>query len=289
MAPPARLPLPAWAAAPDLGALLGQSLTAWRSGFRGRGVRLIAFLGLLTASVAWLAAEFSGRQPETVALDVGFSLIRMFGALLVLFWVTELLAKDLERRTIYFVLAYPFPRSVYIFSRFLAVAGLAALAVIGMGLFTLLAWWLVTLSGYPQAVSVHVQGAALPLTLLLIWLDLIAIGAFALLVATLSTTPMLAFFVGMAFAISARSLGPILAYLALDDPGAQKLSATYQPLLDAIHWLIPDLSRLDVRSTVLYGIWPGVDSLLWSVLHVSLYSAVALILAMLFFRTREFN
>lgn len=273
----------------NLGTLLGQSLTAWRSGFRGRGVRLVAFLGLLTAVAAWLAAEFSGRQPETVALDVGFSLIRMFGALLVLFWITELLAKDLERRTIYFVLAYPFPRSIYIFSRFLAVAGLAALSVFGLGLFSLLSWWLVTLSGYQQATPVHLQGAALPLTLLLIWLDLVAIGAFALLVASLSTTPMLAFFVGMAFAVSARSLGPILAYLAQDDPGAQKLSATYQPLLDAIHWLIPDLSRLDVRSTVLYGVWPEAGTLLWSSIHVSLYSAIAVILAMLFFRTREFN
>lgn len=277
------------AAPANLAALLGQTLTAWRSGFRGRGVRLLAFLGLLTAVAAWLAAEFSGRQPETVALDVGFSLIRLFGALLVLFWITELLAKDLERRTIYFVLAYPFPRSIYIFSRFLAVAGLAAVAVIGLGLFTLAAWWLVTLSGYPQGVPVQLQGGGLPLTLLLIWLDLMAIGAFALLVASLSTTPMLAFFVGMAFAVSARSLGPILAYLALDDPGAQKLAVTYQPLLNAIHWLIPDLSRLDVRAVVLYGVWPEAGTLLWSSIHVALYGAIALILAMLFFRTREFN
>lgn len=272
-----------------MAALLGQALTAWRSGFRGRGARLIAFLGLLTAVAAWLAAEFSGRQPETVALDVGFSLIRLFGALLVLFWITELLARDLERRTIYFVLAYPFPRSIYIFSRFLAVAGLAAMAVIGLGLFTLTAWWLVSLSGYPQAIPVHLLGGELPLTLLLIWLDLMAISAFALLVASLSTTPMLAFFVGMAFAVSARSLGPILAYLTTDDPLAQRLAVVYQPLLDAIHWLIPDLSRLDVRSTVLYGVWPDSTTLLWASAHVALYAAIMLILAMLFFRTREFN
>lgn len=270
-------------------ALLAQSLTAWRSGFRGRGVRLIVFLGLLTAAAAWLAAEFSGRQPETVALDVGFSLIRLFGALLVLFWVTELLGKDLERRTIYFVLAYPFPRGIYILSRFLAVAGLAAIAVIGLALFTLAAWWLVAHSGYAQAAPVQLQGAALPLTLSLIWLDLLAIGAFALLIAALSTTPMLAFFVGMAFAVSARSLGPILAYLVSDDSGAQKLAATYQPLLNAIHWVIPDLSRLDIRSAPLYGIWPETGAMLWAGAHVALYSVIALILAMLFFQRREFN
>lgn len=272
-----------------MGALFAQSLTAWRSGFRGRGVRLVAFLGFLTASAAWLAAEFSGRQPETVALDIGFSLIRLFGALLVLFWITELLAKDVERRTIYFVLAYPFPRSIYIFSRFLAVAGLAAMVVIGLGLFSLAAWWLVAHSGYQQAAPIHLRGMGLPLTLFLIWLDLLTIGAFTLLIAALSTTPMLAFFVGMAFAISARSLGPILAYLATDDPGAQKLAPTYQPLLDAIHWIIPDLSRLDVRATVLYGTHPEIGTLLWSGLHVAFYSLIVLILAVAVFQRREFN
>jgi Cu-processing system permease protein len=281
-------PLPALVA-PNLGALFAQSLTAWRSGFRGRGVRLIVFLGLLTAAVAWLAAAFSGRQPETVALDVGFSLTRLFGALLILFWVTELLGRDLERRTIYFVLAYPFSRSIYILSRFLAVAGLAAIAVIGLGLFTLLAWWLVTLSGYEQATPVQLQGTVLPLALSLIWLDLTVIGAFTLLVAALSTTPMLAFFVGMAFMVSARSLGPILAYLATDDPSAQKIAAVYRPILNAIHWVIPDLSRLDIRSAILYGNWPSTDATLWAGINVVCYSIIALVLAMLFFQRREFN
>lgn len=272
-----------------MGALFAQSLTAWRSGFRGRGVRLILFLGLLTAGVCWLGAAFSGRQPETVALDVGFSLIRLFGALLVLFWVTELLGRDLERRTIYFVLAYPFSRSIYILSRFLALAGLAAVAVIGLGLFTLLAWWLVTLSGYEQAAPVQLQGMAVPLTLSFIWLDLTVIGAFTLLVATLSTTPMLAFFVGMAFMVSARSLGPILAYLATDEPSAQKIAVIYQPILNAIHWVIPDLSRLDIRTTILYGHWPSADVMVWAAINVACYSTIALMLAMLAFQRREFN
>jgi len=283
-----KLSLPQWVA-PNLTGLVAQSLTAWRSGFRGRGAKLVVFLGLLVSATAWLAAEFSGRQPETVVLDVGFSLVRLFGALLVLFWVTELLGRDLERRTIYFVLAYPFSRGIYIISRFLAVIGLAAIAVIGLTLFTLAAWWLVAHSGYEQASPVHLQGAALPATLFLIWLDLAAIGAFTLLITTLSTTPMLAFFVGMAFAVSARSLGPILSILATNDPSTQKLAMTYQPLLETIHWIIPDLSRLDIRSTVLYGIWPETSTMLWSAAHVALYSVIALVMAMLFFQRREFN
>lgn len=219
---------------------------------------------------------------------MGISLVRLFGAMLVLFWVTELLGKDLERRTIFFVLAYPFSRSIYILSRFLAVAGLSAIAVIGLAFFTLVAWWVIAHSGYEQANPVYLQGVSLPMTLFLIWLDLLAIGAFTMLIASISTTPMLAFFVGMAFMVAARSLGPILAYLS-SDQATTKQVLFYQPLLNAIHWIMPDLSRLDVRSSILYGIGPSTTTTLWSSVHVSLYCMIALALAMLFFRRREFN
>ena len=51
---------------------------------------------------AYLAAEFSGRQPGTVALDVGLSAIRIIGLLLVLFWCQEMVGKEIERRTVFF-------------------------------------------------------------------------------------------------------------------------------------------------------------------------------------------
>lgn len=271
-----------------MGALLAQSIAAWRSGFRGRGARLIFLLGLLTAVTAWLAAEFSGRQPETVALDVGISLIRLFGALLVLFWVTELLGKDLERRTIYFVLAYPIPRGIYILSRFLAVAALAAFTVIGLGLFALLAWWIIAHSGYDQSNPVYLNSVNILLTLGLIWLDLMAIAAFTLLIAAISTTPMLAFFVGLAFVVAARSLGSILAFLTSGQAKVE-LVHTYQPLINGIQWLIPDLSRLDIRTIVLYGTRPETATTFWPSIQVALYCVIALVLAMLFFKQREFN
>ena len=64
-------------------------------------------LGFLLVGVAYLSAGFSPRHPRTVALDIGLSGIRVTLVLLSLFWVQELLAKEVERKTVLHSLAYP--------------------------------------------------------------------------------------------------------------------------------------------------------------------------------------
>lgn len=68
----------------------------------GRSIQVIAAIGLFLMGVAYLSASFSPRQPQTVALDVGFSFLRIVLVLLGLFWVQELIAREVERRTVIF-------------------------------------------------------------------------------------------------------------------------------------------------------------------------------------------
>jgi uncharacterized membrane protein len=60
----------------------------------------IALLTLLVVSGAWLASQFSPRQPATVALDVGLSFIRILIPFLALLQSQELVAREVERRLI---------------------------------------------------------------------------------------------------------------------------------------------------------------------------------------------
>ena len=71
-------------------------LSALRSGFRSRAVLLILVLGTLLVGVAFLAASFSPRQPKTVTMDVGFSGIRFSLILFAVFWVQELVGREVE-------------------------------------------------------------------------------------------------------------------------------------------------------------------------------------------------
>ncbi|WP_130466473.1 ABC transporter permease [Corticibacter populi] len=236
--------------------------------------------------IAWLAANFSARQPATVALDVGLSGIRLVLMLMALFWVQELLGKDIERKSLYFVLAYPVSRGVYLASRFFAVAALLALGVLVLGLALGAVLGVLPVS-YSQPTPIHL-GGAYALVLLGIWLDLLVIAAFALLLCSLSTTPFLPLILGCFFALAARSLGVSLQYLLA--PGAEGTAeATYLlPVLNVAQWLLPDLSRLDWRDLSLYGLPVPWAALGWAALMALGYCGLLLALATWKFKRREF-
>jgi Cu-processing system permease protein len=100
-------------------------LSAGRAGLRSRSIQAILILGALLVGIAYLSASFSPRQPQTVALDVGLSGLRITLVLFSLFWVQELVAREIERRTVLFSLTYPVPRGRYIVGRYLGVLGAA--------------------------------------------------------------------------------------------------------------------------------------------------------------------
>ena len=188
------------------------ALIAWRLGIRSHAMRALLVLGALILGVAYLAGAFSLRQPLVVALDMGLSGLRFLGLILVLFWMQEAFAKDVERRTITFALANPIPRGTYVLVRFLGVAGLVLLTVATWGgvLFLMgrYADW-----GYAVS-STNTLNSGYLWVLAGIVIDLLVIRAFFVFLSSISETPVLAFIVSLGFGIAARSLGVMIDCLA---------------------------------------------------------------------------
>lgn len=266
--------------------LLVHCQAALRSGWRSRGARVVLVLGVVVMLIAWLAAAFSARQPQTVALDVGISTIRLVSVFLGLYWIQELICKDIERKTVYTVLAYPQARYVYLLGRWLGVQVLLFCALFLLAFASLISSEL-AVGAYQQGTAVH-TGWEYWITIGYVYLDLLVITSFATLVATVATVPMMAFFVGLGFAVAARGLGPALSYLLYLDGGDKALAPTYLPVLRVVQWVLPDLSRLDVRSSVLYGQWPATGELWMTSIMAISYSILILWLAIRIFKRREF-
>lgn len=261
-------------------------LATLRSGWRSRGARVVFFLGLVVLLSAWLGGTFSARSPQTVALDVGLSAIRLVSLLLGLYWVQELVFRDFERRTVLFVLAYPQSRWQYLLGRYLGVLTLMAVALLLLSVATLVAGWL-ALGEYHQSTPTQI-GWAYWKVVSLIYLDLVVVLAFALMIASVATVPMMPFFLGLAFALAARTFGPALAYLINSPDSAKQLGAYYLPALSFLQWVFPDLSRLDIRAEVLYGHAEATQVLMPAMGSLA-YALGLLCLAVFFFRQREFS
>lgn len=247
---------------------------------------LILILGSLLVGVAFLASSFSPRQPQTVTIDVGFSGVRFSLVLFAVFWVQELVAREVERRTVLYALAYPVSRAAYILGRFVGVVCLLAVAA---ALLAALLWISVVSAGgkYEQGYGVQL-GWPYWLAIVGLWVDSVVVAAFTLWIATLSTVQMLPVALGAAFAVGGKSLGAVLDYLARGADGDADIINRFGPLMQIIQWLLPDLSRLDWRVWPMYGVPLSDGAVTYGLVLAAGYVAVLLSLAVMTFSRREF-
>ncbi|MDP2795487.1 MAG: hypothetical protein Q8O25_15640 [Sulfurisoma sp.] len=260
--------------------------SAWRAGLRSRSIQAVLVLGVLLVGVAYLSGAFSPRQPKTVALDVGLSGIRFSLVLFALFWVQELVSQEIQRRTVLFALTYPVARGHYMVGRYLGVLGLLALATLLLGMLL----WVVILNtgtGYEQGFAVA-PGGPYWLTIFGLWVDAAVVAAFALWIASLSTVGLLPLALGLAFAAAGKSLGAVAEYLAAGAEGDAEIMRL-APIVDAIQWFLPDLSRLDWRAWPMYGVPPDTLAMAGGGLVAVSYIALLVTLAVLAFNRRDFQ
>lgn len=258
-----------------------------RSGLRGRSFYSVFVFGVLLVFGAFLAAEFSPRQPETVAIDVGFSSIRIGLVFLGVLWIQSLIGNEIERRTSVLFLVYPIQRSDYLLGRFLGIVVLLGFAAI---VFALLLWIEVMASAETYAQSHRGSlGAPFWLSIFAVWLNACTVAAFSLCIATLTTMPALPLILGLAFAMAGQSLGPVLQYLSSAAAMSQSLVSQSSSIIDVARWILPDLSRLDWRTWPMYDLPLPNGQIPLSIGMACSYILFMLLIASIAFKEREFD
>ena len=235
---------------------------------------------------ALLSAQFSGRQPATVAMDIGLSVIRLLLPLILVLLTQEVLSREADRRYFLNTLSYPHPRHALLLGRALAVAALTLglLAVMACALATLV--WL-TGQGYAQSTPVAL-GKNYLITIGFIGLDLLVLTAVATLLAVVATTPSFVLIGTFGFMLVARSFGAIVDLLTRDASVIGD-AESYRSGVNLLSYLLPDLGALDVRMIALYGKlellpadWP------WLVLSSLAYTVGLLALAVWALQRKRF-
>ena len=199
---------------------------------------------------ALLAAEFGGRQPATLALDVGLSTLRLVLPLFLVFQVQELFSREFDRKFYQLSLSYPVSRLGWFGGRFLALlaVSLGLLLIVGLALM-LLVWWVGQDYAQPTPVSL---GMPLWITLGFIGLELLVLLSLACLLAVFASTPSFVLIGTLGFMLIARSYAAVIALLA-DGSGLVPDAEGYRSGLGVLGYLLPDLGALDLRMMALYG------------------------------------
>lgn len=221
---------------------------ALKAKFFGMAVGIFLVVTLVTL----LSAHFGGRQPLTVALDVGFSIIRLLLPLLIVLLAQELLSREFDRRYYLNSLSYPRARSRMLLGRFVAMLALL------LGMLLVLSFLQIGLVGflggiYLQATPVD-MGQPYLIVMAFFALDLLVLAALATLLAVTASTPSFVLIGTFGFMLVARSYGAIIDLLS-GDIGLVGNVEGYRASLGLLGYLLPDLGALDLRMLALYGKW----------------------------------
>ncbi len=205
---------------------------------------------LVLTITALLSAQFSGRQPATVALDIGLSALRLMLPLVLVLMTQELLSREFDRRYFLNTLSYPHSRHSLLMGRFTAVA------ILTVGLLLLLAAALAVLvwfigRSYAQATPVAL-GSQYLVTIAFIGVDLLLLTAVASLLAVVASTPSFVLIGTFGFMVVARSFGSIIELLTRNTTVVSD-AERYRSGIGLLGYLLPDLGALDVRMAALYG------------------------------------
>ena len=161
-----------------LSRLVAVAANTFRETVRERVLYNLVFFAILMTLSGLLLGELSIRQDEKVIKDIGLAAMDLFGTLIAIFIGVGLVSKEIERRSLYPLLAKPLSRGEFYLGKLagLVFTLLVNLAVMTLGLYA-------TLLATGRGADPLLLAALYP-----IFLGLVLVVAFAMLFSTLTSS-----------------------------------------------------------------------------------------------------
>jgi Cu-processing system permease protein len=251
--------------------VLAVAANTFRETVRERVLYNLVFFAILMTLSGLLVGQLSIRQDEKILKDIGLAAMDLFGTLIAIFIGVGLVSKEIERRSLFPLLAKPLSRDELFLGKFVGLGYtlLVNLAVMSAGLY-------LTLWATGWGVDPGLLRAIYP-----IFLSLLLVVSLAMLFSTLTSSALAAVCtVGM---VVGGRYSDVIRNMREVAPGAPPW------VVDVLYNVVPNFRNFDFKDRVVYGD-PVTGSVLgWVTLYATLYVVLSLALGLLVFRTRDFQ
>jgi ABC-type transport system involved in multi-copper enzyme maturation permease subunit len=245
---------------------------------------LLAF-AILLIGASYLIGQLTAGQDVKIIKDLGLAATSVFGLFIAIFIGIGLVSKEVEKRSIYSLLAKPINRPQLVIGKYAGLLLTLAvnLSVMAVALYAVLAYmsW-----GLPPAAAKAWDRPALdPMMLrafILTFDELAIVTAIALFFSTFST-PLLSAALTFGFFVAGRFSADLRNFDQAVDSRAAAVMAK------ALYWILPNLGSFDVRSQVVHGQPVTVGYVALMSAYGLLYIAALVGMATLVFSRRDFK
>ena len=238
---------------------------------RDRVLYLLFFFAAICLLFSRFLALLTVGDRVKIIKDVGLASIQLFGMLMAILMGTGLVYKEIDKKTIFTLLAKPIHRVEFLLGKFL---GLVLTIFIMTGLMAVIFLLILFLHTFTVEWSIL-------LAILYIFFELCLMTAVALLFSTF-TTPILASLYSLGFYLIGHLSWSLEMLLKKVKSGVGRA------MLQVLYIVLPDLENFNFKTEVVHNLTIPTKLLGISFLYGLVYTAFILLLAMLIFRRRDF-
>jgi len=249
---------------------------AWntfREAIRDRILYNLVFFSLIIMGVSTFLGQLTLGKRLKIIQDVSLASMSVFGLLIAIFVGIGLVYKEIQRRTIYTLLAKPISRGQFLIGKYLGLTMTISLNVVLMS---------VVLFSLTLVFSEAGMNWELSKAVFLILVELMLVTAVAVFFSTFSTPTLSAMFTLGVYVIGHFSYD-LWVFAEISENRVLKY------VMYAVHYLLPNLEKFNVKGLVVHGIPIATDYILWSVLYGVIYILLLLTAAGAIFQRREFK
>lgn len=249
------------------------ALNTFREAVRDRVLYSLVFFALLMMAAAVVVGQISIGIEESVMVNLGLSAISVIGILIAIFIGVGLVYKEMDKRTLYALLAKPVRRWEFLLGKFwgLLLTLFVNTAAMAIGLFIALLYVKHTLERSDAVVFVAVYFILLKLAILV---------ALALLFSCF-TTPLLATLYTAALYVTGLFATDLRSF------HSDKISPALAKSTAAISYLLPNFENFNVMAAAAHGRQVPGELILQNTVYAIVYCTILLIAASLIFSRRN--
>jgi Cu-processing system permease protein len=265
-------------------------LVAWhvfKESVRDRVLYGIGAFALALVAASLLIGEITAGEDVKIIKDFGLAVIELAGILMTIFIGVGLVAREIDRRSIFSLLAKPLPRWEFILGKYAGLVLTMLINVVAMAaaLYVMLA--VLDWKASPTerlAWEAPATDPRLMLAVLLISAELALLTAVALFFSTFSSSGLLSvlftlgIFVTGLYSADLRHFGD-----------AVDVSPFVAALVGVVGWMVPAFSAFDVKAQIVHGLALPSGFVALTLLYCGIYVSVVLMGAVLVFSRREFR
>ncbi len=244
----------------------------FREVIRDRVLYLVGFYAVAMILAYRLLPEIAAATEKKILLDLGLATMSVLGLMIAIFVGTSLINKEIEKRTVFVLIAKPVSRVEFIIGKHWGLSGVLAVLVTAM-----------------TAINMAIlQVANVPFSLR----DLLISSSFLFLQLSLITAIALSFGVCTSSLLATLfTFGVFLMGQFSQDIvkfGKLAKNPSIEAATQGLYLVLPDLSRLDLKNQAVYNLIPSPDVLIVNAGYAVLYIVFVLAIASLLFSAREF-